>query len=407
MQDTLKFISGQPFICQLLSYVPQKVFQQAVETTKANHYYKKMKAKEHFVFLLYGVLTRKGGLREICKNIPLFGHKLMYWGISLLPNKSTLSDANNKRSSYFFAKLYAGLYQYYKPSLAPSFALPIGGEVNPNKVEIFDSTTITLFKEILKGAGRNAIDGHKKGGIKAFCKVNLAEGVPDFVCFKAASTNENTFLKVLNLEQGSIAVFDKGFNRYRYFDVWTQQNRFFVTRLKDNASYTVIKENDTLQNPDIQKDQIVELSYIHDKVKRTVQLRLITYLDPENQQTVTFLTNLMTYKAATIQLLYKNRWTIEVLFKQMKQNFEVKYFFSDSENGIKSQIWVALILNLLFTVLHKAIKEAEDFKTMVSVVAKNLAAYIDMKLFFTKTSEYVKSWYDAELRKVQPRIEFG
>jgi len=407
MQDTLSFTSGQPFICQLLGYVPQAVFQKAVEETKTNHYYKKMKAKEHFVFLLYGVLTRKGGLREICKNIPLFGHKLMYWGINLLPSKSTLSDAINKRSSDFFAKLYAGLYSHYKLELTNSFALPIGGEVNPGKVEVFDSTTFTLFKEILKGAGRNAIDGKKKGGIKAFCKVNLAEGVPDFVCFKAASTNENTFLKVLHLEEGSIAVFDKGFNRYRCFDEWTQHNRFFVTRLKDNASYAVIKENDTLQNPDVRKDQIIELTYSHQKVKRTVQLRLITYLDPENRQTITFLTNLMDYQATTIKLLYKNRWMIEVLFKQMKQNFEVKYFFSDSENGIKSQIWVALILNLLFTVIHKAIKEAEDFKTMVSVVAKNLAIYVDIVLFFTQTQQYIKLWHEAELRKVQPKIEFG
>lgn len=151
-----------------------------------------MKAKEHFVFLIYGVLTRKGGLREICKNIPLFGHKLMYWGINTLPNKSTLADANNNRSSDFFAKLYAGLYLHYKTKLTAPFALPIRGEVDPSKVEVFDST-ITLFKKILKGAGRNAINGKKKGGIKAFCKVNLAEGVTDFVCFKAASTNENTF----------------------------------------------------------------------------------------------------------------------------------------------------------------------------------------------------------------------
>ena len=98
---------------------------------------------------------------------------------------------------------------------------------------------------------------------------------------------------------------------------------------------------------------------------------------------------------------------IEVLFKQMKQNFEVKYFFSDSENGIKSQIWVALILNLLFTVIHKAIKEAEDFKTMVSVVAKNLAIYVDIVLFFTQTEQYIKLWHAAEFKKVQPKMEFG
>ena len=407
MQDTSKFTSGQPFICQLLNYVPKDIFQKAVEDSKTNHYYKKMKAKEHFVFLLYGVLTRKGGLRDICKNFPLFGHKLMYWGIHLLPLKSTLADANKKRNSDFFAKLYAGLYQHYRGKLQACHGLPIGGEIDPTKVEVFDSTTITLFKEILKGTGRNSINGKKKGGIKAFCKVNLAEGVPDFVCMKAASTNENTFLKVLNLAEGSIAVFDKGFNRYRYFDEWTKNNRYFVTRLKDNAKYKVIKENNTLKDPYILNDQIIELSYVQDKITRTVQLRLITHKDPENNQAIMFLTNLMDKKAITIKLIYKNRWMIEVLFKQMKQNFEVKYFFSDSENGIRSQIWVALILNLLFSVIHKAIKEAEDFKTMVSVVAKNLTVYIDVILYFTNTNQYVKLWHEEELKKVQPKLEYG
>jgi hypothetical protein len=88
---------------------------------------------------------------------------------------------------------------------------------NVHYVEVFNSTTITLFKEILKGAGRNCINGPKKGGIKAFTKMNLAEGVPNFVCFKAASQNENTFLKLLKLEVGSISTFDKGFCKYMPF----------------------------------------------------------------------------------------------------------------------------------------------------------------------------------------------
>jgi hypothetical protein len=405
-KNRTKFQSGLPIIAQLLSLVPEEVFEKAVTATQSDRYYKQMKSKDHFICLFYAVLTRNSGLRDVCKNITLIAKKLLYVGLKQLPCRSTLSDANRNRSSQFFASLYMGLYLYYKPSLKTNWS-SIGDEVDPWKVDVFDSTTITLFKEILKGAGRNPLDGKKKGGMKMFTKMNLSEGVPDFICMKAASTNENIFLKVLSLPEGGIAVFDKGFNRYRYFDEWTQQNRFFVTRLKDNAKYEVVKEHSTEAFQDILKDQTIKLNYRHECVSRTVTLRLVTYKDPVSGESLQFLTNLMGHTSMTISLLYKNRWVIEVLFKQIKQNFELKYFLSDTENGIKSQLWVALILNLLFTVIHRRIKEAEDFSTMVMVAAKNLCSYVNLQAFLVNTAEYCRDWFRLEVEKVQLEIQWS
>ena len=405
-QVSKKFLSGQPIIAQLICLIPNTVFEKALSETQSDRYYKQMKARDHFICLFYAVLTRNSSLREVCKNITLIARKLIYVGLKQLPCRSTLSDANRKRDSRFFAALYMGLYFHYQTSLKKHL-LEIGGEVDPSAVEVFDSTTITLFKDILKGAGRNAIDGKKKGGIKAFTKMNLAEGVPDFICLKAASTNENTFLKVLRLPEGGIAIFDKGFNKYRCFDQWTEQNRFFVTRLKENAHYEVLEENNIEPFPDVLKDQHILLKYKDKRVSRTVTLRLITYCDPVSGEILRFLTNMMGHTAMTITLIYKNRWVIEVLFKQIKQNFELKYFLSDSENGIKSQIWVALILNLLFTLLHRRLKEAEDFSTMVMVAAKNLCSYVNLQLFLTHTAEYCRAWYKKEIKKVQMEIQYS
>ncbi|WP_332913675.1 transposase, partial [Algoriphagus boritolerans] len=133
------------------------------------------------------------------------------------------------------------------------------------------------------------------------------------------------------------------------------------------------------------------LNFKEKNVSRTIEVRLVTYSDPESGEILEFITNLKGLDALTIALLYKNRWVIEVLFKQIKQNFELKYFLSDSENGIKIQIWVALILNLLFTVLHKRVKEAEDFSTMVMVAAKNLCSYVSLEKFLLHTEAYFKS----------------
>lgn len=402
-QDIKKFHSGKPIICQLLSLIPDFIFSDTVQATGSDHYYKHMMSKDHFVCLFYAVLTRNGSLREVCKNIMLLGKKLMYYGLHQMPCKSTLSDANRNRDSHFFGSLYLNLYLHYKSYLLDhSFSLPIGGEVDASKVEIFDSTTVTLFKEILKGAGRKTKgDKKKKGGIKAFTKMNLLENVPNFVCFKAAACNENSFLKSVELEEGSIAVYDKGFNKYWYFSELTQSNIGFVTRLKDNARYTVLHTNDVYDEPDILSDQVIALKYKHLKVPRTVTLRLVRYKDPVSGEILRFLTNLIELKPLTISLLYKNRWVIEVLFRQIKQNFEVKYFLSDTENGIKSQIWVAMILNLLFTVLHKMIKGAEDFSTMVALAAKNLCSYVNLVMFLKMPQTYCNALYKREIRNIQ------
>lgn len=398
-----KFLSGHPIIAQLLSLIPKELFNQVVEEENSDRYYKKLKTSDHFICMFYAVLTRNSSLREVCKNIGLIITKLIPFGMKQLPARSTLSDANRKRSYRVFEQLYKGLYSYYRASLVENW-LDIGGEVDLSRVEVFDSSTVTLFKEILRGAGRNPLNGKKKGGAKIFAKMNLAEGVPNFICIRSAATNENMFLKVMDLPEHGIAVFDKGYNRYSCFEKWDSSNRYFVTRKKDNARYEVVSEFDCTHAMDIIKDQIISLSYREKGVSRTVEARLVVYADPESGETLEFITNLKGLDALTIALLYKNRWVIEVLFKQIKQNFELRYFLSDSENGIKIQIWVALILNLLFTVLHKRIKEAEDFSTMVMVAAKNLCSYVSLEKFLLFPEAYFKSIFQKDIQNVQTQL---
>jgi hypothetical protein len=402
-QSKYIFLSGHPIIAQLLSLIPMGLFNEVVEQQNADRYYKKLKSIDHFICMFYAVLTRNGSLREVCKNISLIAQKLIPFGIKQLPAKSTLSDANRKRDANLFAVLYSKLYQHYKTSLSGNW-LELGGEVDPARVEVFDSTTVTLFKEILKGAGRNPLCGKKKGGAKVFAKMNLAEGVPNYICIRSAATNENMFLQVMDLPEHGIAVFDKGYNRYSCFQKWDSSNRYFVTRKKDNARYEVVRDFDCSHAQDILKDQLISLNFREKKVSRTVEVRLVSYADPESGEILEFITNLKRLDALTIALLYKNRWVIEVLFKQIKQNFELKYFLSDSENGIKIQIWVALILNLLFTVLHKRIKEAEDFSTMVMVAAKNLCSYVSLEKFLIHTEAYYKSIFQKDLQNMQTHL---
>ena len=122
--------------------------------------------------------------------------------------------------------------------------MPINGEIDPGKVEIFDSTTVTLFKEVFKGCGRIPKDGRRKGGIKAFAKLTLSERVPNFIYLKAAASNEKIFLSTFELESGTIAVFDKGFQKFSHYERWSDHGVFYVTRANKNLKFNIISQRE-------------------------------------------------------------------------------------------------------------------------------------------------------------------
>lgn len=372
-------LSGQPILCQLLSFLPDHLIDQAVALHKADHYYKTMTTRKQLVFILYGVVTRSRSLQGLCKSLLFLDHKLLYIGIDKLPPPSTLSDANIKRSSAVFGSLYRLLYDHYKSYLSDAyFSLPINAEVDPTKVKLFDATTITLFVDVFKGVGRNPINGKRKGGLKVQAQMPLSGFVPDLITITDGSCNDKNFLGQLNAAPGTIYVFDKGYVNFSVFDQWTRQGVYFVTRLNDNAVYNIVESiaSDILEyaGGGVIRDEIIQLKLSNQSQYLTA--RLITYKDPLTGNVLRFLSNMFHYKPTTITLLYKNRWSMEVLFKRLKQNFELSYFYSDSPEGIKTQLWIALIAHLVFTIIHKQVKECEQFITLVSMASNNLGSYI-------------------------------
>lgn len=370
-------LSGQPIICQLLSFIPKSLVQKCVDEHESDRYYKTMTTYRQMVFLLYGIITKSHSLRNLCKGLQFLEDKLCYLGIDKLPAPSTLSDANIQRSNEVFGAIYRELYGHYKPYLSDSYIkLFVGGEVDPSDVEIFDSSTVGLFVSIFKGAGRNPLNGKKKGGLKINTKMPLSSFAPDFIELTDAASNDKNFLGQLKPTPGTIYVFDKGYANYKVWGDWTKQGVFFTTRLNDNASYEVLvgQPNHISEYADggIISDQVIRLK----SKNTTLEARLIIYKDYVSGEVLEFVTNMFEYQDTTIIELYKNRWVIEVLFKQIKQNFELGYFFSDSPEGIKTQIWIVLIANLIFTVIHRKVQECEHYSTIVSMASNNLSSYI-------------------------------
>ena len=395
-------LSGQPLICQLLSFLPKEIISSSVLQFESDKYYKTMTTYKQLVFMLYGVISKSSSLNSLCKSMLFLEGKLSYLGIKELPASSTLSDANRRRDSQVFEHIYYQLLDYYKDELQGGFhCLPINNEASCDKIKRFDATTFTLFSTIFKGAGRNAAEGNKKGGVKAQTLMPYDGLVPEYVHLGAAAKNDKDFLGQLQVQKGYTYVFDKGYVNYHVYQQWDSQGVYFVTRLNENASYKVTEQKpvdclDIANDQGVIKDELIELKI--NSSKSTVNFRLVTYNDPNSGKTLRFLTNQYQYSNLTIALIYKNRWAIEPFFKQLKQSYQLSYFFSDKQKGIMTQIWIALIANLIFTIIFQRIKQAEQFTTIVNMARCNMGSYI---CFLTLVKQIKLDIVDRNNEKIQ------
>jgi IS4 transposase len=247
---------------------------------------------------------------------------------------------------------------------------------------IFDSTTISLFSDILKGVGRNPKnEGKKKGGLKVHMMIDAHSDTAKFVRISEAKQHDKKFLKYLTLPTGSMIVFDKAYNHYLQFAHWTREGVNFVCRLKDNAVYElqgVLFEKELTDDEfGVMKEEHIHLKYKENKKLKTLCLRKVTYKD-EKGRIYQFITNNFEISSEEVAFLYKKRWAIELVFKKMKQNFQLHFFYSETENGIKTQIWCTLIAHLLLTVLKIKTKTSKAFSTVAVLVRIHLISHLDL-----------------------------
>ena len=254
--------------------------------------------------------------------------------------------------------------------------------------------------DILKGVGRNPKnDGKKKGGLKVHMLIDAVQSVGRFVKITAAKVHDKNFLKEIELMSHSMVVFDKAYNYYNQFAIWTSIHVYFVTRLKKNAVYTVIEVIKTEKKKQgkamVLKEEIIEIEYIpEDKNgkklkggKMKLRLKKVCYQDEKNRY-YEFLSNNMDISAEEIAFLYKKRWGIELLFKKMKQNFQLHYFYGENVNAIYTQVWCTLIAQLLLTVIQKMAMTKKAFSIVASLIRIHLISLLDVFELLRSTKRY-------------------
>jgi len=383
---------GQPIFSQMIGLLDKsKVMAQAL-AHKSDHYCKRFSTFQHLITMVYGVTSGCNSLRELCGGIVSYGDKITHCKFDYSPKRSTISDANKRRDYIVFEDIYTDLVKEYLPDLSDSHKQL----VIDKKVYAIDSTTIALFQPIFECVGRNPSNGKRKGGIKSHQKLDMQAGIPVKVYHSNAREHDSLFIQKEGvMKKGEVALFDKAYNNYALFDQWNTDKIFFVTRLKKNAKETLLEEFDLPEaTPDnILRDAKIALQYKGEQgEQKHVELRLVSFYHQEKNKVYYFLTNLFELPAEQIAMLYKKRWEIELLFKKIKQNFPLQYFYGDNQNAIQIQIWCTLIALLLITKMKKQLTKSWSFSNLISLLQKHLFSYVKFTDFFNNVDSFAKEF---------------
>lgn len=377
--------SGQPVYNQLLNLLDkQKICEISKKTLKSESYVKKLDGYTHLVIMLYGILKHFDSLRELEIGMQAEAHKLHHLGIDYMVRRSTLAEANKRRPQEFFANVYSYLLSKYGQFLADSRPKRKGkDEIKAKDWErllyMMDSTTISLFDNILKGVGRHPKSGKKKGGMKVHTVMKYIVGVPMVVQLTSAAKHDHYLLKEVHLPKDSTLAMDRAYIDYAQFQRLTDEGVCYVTKMKKNLKYKVL-ESVTYVNPNgLVEYQDQKVLFEKGDLKHESRRIEIWYRD--KKQSVVLLTNNFELTLEDVEEIYKRRWAIESLYKQLKQNFPLHFFYGDSINAIQVQTWVVLIANLLCTIISRKIKRQCAFSQIVTMIRLMLMYYVDFTGF--------------------------
>lgn len=382
---------GQPVYGQLIKSLDREKIVAMSRKSGGERYVKSFDGYVHLLTMLFAVIMRFDSLREIEAAMTAEVRKLHHLGIDKVPKRSTLSDANARRSEKFFEEVYRELYETNKSKLS-SDSRRNGTESWIKDLRIIDSTTISLFSNVIfKGVGRHPKTGKKKGGIKVHSVIHANEGVPCDVKFTSAATNDSFMLAPSYYNRDEIVALDRAYINYEKFEELTDRGVVYVTKMKKNLKYEVLL--DFMEMTPDGKMEYREQVVVFRKGAINHIARLITYVDikkGKQPKLVTLLTNDFDMRPETIVAIYRRRWQIESLFKQIKQNFPLRYFYGESANAIKIQIWVTLIANLLLSLLQSSLSRPWSFSGLATMVRIVMMYYLNLETFFNQPDADLK-----------------
>jgi hypothetical protein len=328
----------------------------------------------------FAQLTYRESLRDIESCLTAFSNKLYHSGIKQPVPKSTLAEANESRDWRIYADYAQVLIKearhlYEKDN---EFKLDV-----KNMVYALDSSTIDLCLSLFPWAKFRK----NKGAVKMHTLLDLRGSIPTFVHLTDGLCHDVNVMEHIVVEPGAIYVMDKGYvDFFRFYTIIHEQRAFFVTRAKDNMAARRVYSRKVDKTTGLKYDQSIKLTGFYIKKDYPDYLRRIKYQDAETGKIYVFLTNNLELPAFTIAQLYKERWKIELFFKWIKQHLRIKAFYGTSRNAVYTQIWIAICMYLLVSIVKKKMKLEPPLYTLLQIFSLTLFEKMPINELFINTN---------------------
>jgi IS4 transposase len=353
---------------QVLKLFSRGDFEKAVKEHKAERHARGFTSWGQFMAMMFCQLARADSLREICGGLACCEGQLKHLGVPVAPKKSTLAYANEHRPWQLYQTVFEETL-FKCQELVQSH----GGRKKfrfHNKLMSLDGSIIDLSVSMFDWAKYR----RTKGAIKLHLLLDHDGYLPSFAVVTEGKTSEIKVARTLRLAPGTILAIDRGYIDYEWFRELTQEEVYFVTRMKEGAVYEVKEESELPQNSNVVRDEIISFPRLKREGEEPVLFRRVEIWDAEKQTAIVFLSNLLAFGATTIAAIYKERWQVELFFKALKQTLKIKTFVGTSANAVRTQVWTALISMLVLKYLQ--------MKSKFSWSLSNLAALLRQQLFF-------------------------
>ena len=353
--------TGKTLFAQIMDFLPWKTFHRIVARHGGDKGVRALTCAEQFRAMAFAQLTYRESLRDIEACLLAQAAKLYHMGFRERVARSTLADANELRDwriwESFAGRLIAQARELY---INEDLGLDLS-----NTVYALDSTTIDLCLSVFPWAHFRTT----KAAVKMHTLLDLKGNIPSFIHVSNGKLHDVHALDLLELEAGAIYVMDRGYVDFARLHTLHLAGAFFVTRAKSNMNFHRIYSAKTDRSTGVICDQTIELDGFYTKQDYPAKLRRVRFKDPETGKTLIFLTNQMTFPAATICALYKNRWHVELFFKWIKQHLRIKRFFGTSENAVKTQIWIAVSVYVLIAIVKKRLNLDASLYTLLQILS--------------------------------------
>ena len=369
---------GKYVFSQLMDLISYKQFQTIVNRHFGDYKVKDFSCWKQLLCMAFGQITHRESLSDtmICLNAN--ANKLYHLGIGKLVSKSTLSKANENRSSLIYEDLAMLLIMEAKLLYKEENELEV---TLTNNVFAIDATTIDLCLSTFYWANFRTT----KGGIKLHTQIDLKTSIPEFILFSNAAVHDVNALDKIHFECNSFYVMDKGYIDYERLYRIDCCGAYFVTRAKANMSCRRLYSNQKDTEAGVIYDQIILLNNHYASKEYPNKMRRIKYKDLATRKVLIFLTNNFELKATDIAQLYKHRWKIELFFKWIKQHLKVKSFWGQSENAVRTQVWIAISIYVLVAIAKKKFGLKQSLYEIIQILSISIFEKMPINRLFQQT----------------------